>query len=417
MIALYDLRKNPDPETVAAIGSLYPEQLRYKAPGSGAIKPCIGCWSCWLKTPGRCAYKDAMAECYPDYVNSDKVVLLMDTAQGFINHSAKAFIDRTIPHYHPYIEIVDGECHHKARYERYPELHFYFDDQDLNPEDAQVVEDYLYRTAYHFQSKAYRIHKNPTWALKELRPRSARNKSLKPNAAAKVDQLILYNGSPRLRGSNTSLILQAISEAFGSKVVVRDLKQKEMWVQWAADFSSERAVIFVLPLYVHAMPSHVMAFLEMLQPSKGSLGFIVQQGFPESSQSYFLEAYFERLTQRLQRDYLGTAIKGGVEGFQLQPAKEQEKILRPFVELVGSVLESGQMSAPILAELADKGYLSKGMLVMFKLLAPTGLINAFWDRQLKQNNAFHKRFDKPYSSSDAAGFLKTSPSKKLVGHR
>ena len=399
MISLLDLRTNPDPETVAAIASLYDEQPRYQALGSAAIKACIGCWSCWVKTPGRCAYKDAMAESYSDYVNSDKVILLMDTAQGFINHCAKAFVDRTIPHYHPYIEIVDGECHHKARYERYPELHFYFDDQDLKQEEAQIIEDYLYRTAYHFQSKVYRIHKNPTWTLTELRHRSARNKILKPNATERVNKLILYNGSPRLHGSNTALILQAISDAYSSNIVVRDLKQKKMWAQWAADFPSESAVIFVLPLYVHAMPSHVMAFIEMLQPSKGSLGFIVQQGFPESSQSYFLEAYFENLTQRLQRDYLGTAIKGGVEGFQLQPAKEQAKILAPFVELVGSVLENGHMSAPILVKLADKGYLSKGMLFMFRLLAPTGLINSTWDRQLKQNNAFDQRFDKPYCSA------------------
>jgi len=409
MITLFDLRTNPDPATVAAIASLYDEQPRCMALNSAAVKACIGCWSCWLKTPGRCVYKDAMAESYSDYVNSDKVILLMDTAQGFINHCAKAFIDRTIPHYHPYIEIVDGECHHKARYERYPELHFYYDDQDLNQEEAQVIEDYLYRTAYHFQSKAYRIHKNPTWTLTELRPRNARNKVLKPNATERVNKLILYNGSPRLSGSNTALILQAISDAYGPNIVVRDLKQKKMWTQWAADFPSESAVIFVLPLYVHAMPSHVMAFIEMLQPSQGSLGFIVQQGFPESSQSYFLEAYFEGLTRRLQRDYLGTAIKGGVEGFQLQPAKEQEKILAPFVELIGSVLENGQMSAQILAKLADKGYLPKGMLFMFRLLAPTGLIHSYWDRQLKQNEAFHQRFDKPHEASNDTGVLRRSP--------
>jgi hypothetical protein len=152
----------------------------------------------------------------------------------------------------------------------------------------------------------------------------------------------------------------------------------------------------------------------MLQPSQGSLGFIVQQGFPESSQSYFLEAYFERLTQRLQRDYMGTAIKGGVEGLQLQPAKEQEKILAPFVELVGSVLESGQMSAPILAKLADKGYLSKGMLFMFRLLAPTGLIHSYWDRQLKQNEAFEQRFDRPYRESVMT--LESGKSRSACGH-
>lgn len=337
-----------------------------------------------------------MTEIYPDYVNSDKVILLMDTAQGFVNHSAKAFIDRTIPHYHPYIEIVDGECHHKARYERYPELHFYYDEQGLTPEESQVIEDYLYRTAYHFRSKAYRIYKNPTWSLSELHPRPAQNSFLQPNATHKVNEIILYNGSPRLQGSNTALILKAISDAYGTNIVVRDLKQKKMWAQWADDFSQENAVVFVLPLYVHAMPSHVMAFLEMLQPSPGSLGFIVQQGFPESSQSHFLEAYFENLTRRLQRDYIGTAIKGGVEGFQLQPAKNQEKILAPFVQLIGSVIESGQMSTQILAKLAAPVYLSKVTLFLFRLLAPTGLIQFYWNSQLKQNNAFHQRFDKPY---------------------
>jgi multimeric flavodoxin WrbA len=350
-----------------------------------------------------------MAESYPDYVNADKVILLIDTAQGFIDHQAKAFIDRTIPHYHPYIEIVDGECHHKARYERYPELHFYFDDQQLNQEEAQVIEDYLYRTAYHFQSKAYRIQKNPAWFLKELDHRSAKNKLFKPNATARVKKLILYNGSPRLSGSNTALILEAISNAFGSAIEIRDLKQKKMWSQWASDFSSDNAVIFVMPLYVHAMPSHVMAFIEMLQPSKGSLGFIVQQGFPESSQSYFLEAYFENLTQRIQRDYMGTAIKGAVEGFKLQPEKEQAKILAHFVELVGSVFENGRMSTQSLAKLAGKDYMSKGMLFLFKLMAPTGLIQFYWDRQLKQNNAFYQRFDKPYKNAVDTAYLETIP--------
>ena len=224
MISLFDLRANPDPETVAAIAILYDEQPRCKVLSPAKIKACIGCWSCWVKTPGVCICKDAMSEISPDHVNADKVILLMDTAQGFIHHSAKAFIDRTILHYHPYIEIVDGECHHKARYEHYPEMHFYYDDQNITAQEAQVIEDYLYRTAYHFRSKAYRILKNLTWKLAELLPRCARNKSLQPNATQKVDKLILYNGSPRIQGSNTALILKAVSEAYGAQIFVRDLK-------------------------------------------------------------------------------------------------------------------------------------------------------------------------------------------------
>ena len=235
--------------------------------------------------------------------------------------------------------------------------------------------------------------------MKELLPRCPKNKLLKPNAADKINKLILYNGSPRRSGSNTAIILAAISDAFGANIEIRDLKQKKMWAQWASDFANDSAVIFVLPLYVHAMPSHVMAFIEMLKPSNGSMGFIVQQGFPESSQSYYLEAYFERLSQRLQRKYIGTAIKGSGEGLHLQPQKEQAKILAPFIELIKSVFDDGHMSEQSLTKLAGITYLSKSMLILFKLLVFTGLINADWDQQLKHNNAYKQRNDRPFGDT------------------
>jgi multimeric flavodoxin WrbA len=171
---MFDLREKQDGEIYEAIKNLYDEPLKVVRLGDQSITACIGCWNCWLKTPGRCVMKDQMAEFYPDYVNSDTVILLMDTAQGFINHQAKAFIDRTIPHYHPYIEIVDGECHHVARYECYPDMVFYYDTEGLTNQEEQVIEDYLYRTAYHFKSKAYRIVKDGSLQLRPLESRKAK---------------------------------------------------------------------------------------------------------------------------------------------------------------------------------------------------------------------------------------------------
>jgi hypothetical protein len=46
---------------------------------------------------------------------------------------------------------------------------------------------------------------------------------------------------------------------------------------------------------------------------------------------------------------------------------------------------------------------------MFRLLAPTGLIHSYWDKQLKQNNAFQQRFDRPYDASNVTGGLRTYP--------
>src|SRR5690554_4803127 len=127
MITLFDLREKQNDELYIEIQSLYDEPLNIKKFNEYSINACIGCWNCWLKTPGLCVMKDEMVNNYHDYVMSEVVVLLLDTAQGFINHRIKAFIDRTIPHYHPYIELVDNECHHVSRYKNYPALVFYFD--------------------------------------------------------------------------------------------------------------------------------------------------------------------------------------------------------------------------------------------------------------------------------------------------
>jgi len=396
MKTLFDLRAEIDDEILEAIKNLYNEPLRVVRLGDQSITACIGCWNCWVKTPGRCVMKDQMAEFYPDYVNSDTVILLMNTSQGFINHQTKAFLDRTIPHYHPYIEITDGECHHVARYKSYPDMVFYFDTEGITNQEEQVIEDYLYRTAYHFQSKAYRIVNNGSLKLRSLESRRAKNKAVAFTSTEPMEKLVIYNGSPRRSGSNSALILKKAVEALCDRVEVRDLKEVEKWDIWVETFKSEKHVMFFMPLYVHAMPSHVMGFIEKLQASEGSISFFVQSGFPESSQSYYLEAYFEQLALRLRRTYVGTAIKGGVEGLQMRPAKSQEKIIEPIVKTIENLVFEGYFEPESITKLARPTRLGKGMEVLFKILVRIGLINLFWNQQLKQNKAYEKRFDRPY---------------------
>ena len=103
------------------------------------------------------------------------------------------------------------------------------------------------------------------------------------------------------------------------------MKERDKWDMWTEAFESDKHVMFFMPLYVHAMPSHVMKFIEKLKPSQGSISYFVQSGFPESSHSHYLEAYFEQLALRLTRAYIGTAIKGGVESLQYRPTIAQEK--------------------------------------------------------------------------------------------
>ncbi len=384
MKTIFDLREKQDGEVYEAIQNLCGEPLKVVRLDAKSITACIGCWNCWLKTPGRCVMKDQMAESYPDYVNSDVVILLIDTAQGFISHKAKAFLDRTIPHYNPYIKIVDGECHHVARYKSYPDMVFYYDIEGITTQEEQVIEDYLYRTAYHFQSKAYRIVKDGSLQLRLLESRKAKRQVVAFNSVEPMEKLVIYNGSPRRSGSNSTLILKKVIEALSDRVEIRDLKEGDKWEEWAESFKRENHVMFFMPLYVHAMPSHVMGFIEKLQASRGSISFFVQSGFPESSQSHYLEAYFEQLALRLGRTYIGTAIKGGVEGLQVKPAKAQEKIIEPMVNSIVNLVYEGNFNPSSICQLARPIQLGKGMEILFKVLTKIGLINFSGINSLKK---------------------------------
>lgn len=399
MITLYDLRKIQDDRLIEDIQTHFFESetatinvIRFS---DQSINACIGCWNCWLKTPGKCVMNDSMSSHYEDYINSDKVILLMDTAQGFIDHTAKAFLDRTIALYHPYIEIVNNECHHWARYDKYPVMYFFYNTGSLSASETTILEDYLARSAYHYKSKPFLIYNNEVLEIKPLKYADAKRHQIPFAATEQIEKLIIYNGSPRRIGSNSAIILNQVEQELAEKVEIRDLKQSDNWAKWAESFSSEENVLFFMPLYVHAMPSHVMNFLELLKPSIGSIGFFVQSGFPESSQSHFLEAYFEQLSIRLSRKYLGTAIKGGVESLQTSPIESQEKTIDSIVQTLSRLVKAGSFDHSDINRLAMPVRFGR---VIGKLVHVFGKksINSFWDKKLIANNAYENRFDHPY---------------------
>ena len=62
------------------------------------IKHCLGCFSCWTKTPGRCVQKDDMAEeLFGRYLAADLAVLATPLYHYNMNARMKMFIERTLP--------------------------------------------------------------------------------------------------------------------------------------------------------------------------------------------------------------------------------------------------------------------------------------------------------------------------------
>jgi putative NADPH-quinone reductase len=83
---------------------------------SKKIQNCIGCFTCWTKTPGICIHKDDMtSDLYPKWLESDLVVYASPLYHFTVNASMKAFIERTLPHVQPFFEERDGRTIHPPR--------------------------------------------------------------------------------------------------------------------------------------------------------------------------------------------------------------------------------------------------------------------------------------------------------------
>lgn len=116
------------------------------------IKDCCGCWSCWLKTPGRCINKD-LDQFYSKYLEADKVVIFSKVTKGFVSGNLKSLIDRMIPLFLPYMELSTTTLNHIPRYAKYPDIEFYYAGNFVTKEGNQIFEDYIYRTFDQFASK------------------------------------------------------------------------------------------------------------------------------------------------------------------------------------------------------------------------------------------------------------------------
>ncbi len=80
------------------------------------INYCIGCFTCWTKTPGECLHKDDMTkELFPKYMASDLCIMATPLFHYTVNANMKTFIERTLPFALPFFEIREGVTRHPLR--------------------------------------------------------------------------------------------------------------------------------------------------------------------------------------------------------------------------------------------------------------------------------------------------------------
>jgi multimeric flavodoxin WrbA len=81
------------------------------------VKPCGGCFGCWIQTPGRCVRHDTDAVA-ASVTQSDLTIYLTPVTFGGYSSQLKKVLDHLIFLILPFFKTVDGETHHVPRYRK-----------------------------------------------------------------------------------------------------------------------------------------------------------------------------------------------------------------------------------------------------------------------------------------------------------
>lgn len=79
------------------------------------VKPCLGCFTCWVKTPGECVQRDDMDTVLPKLAEADIVVFGTPVYVDGMSGPLKTLVDRLLPVVQAFVELREGRIRHIPR--------------------------------------------------------------------------------------------------------------------------------------------------------------------------------------------------------------------------------------------------------------------------------------------------------------
>ena len=117
------------------------------------IGNCMGCFGCWVRTPGECVIDDANREFTRKFINADLVVFLTPITFGGYSSHIKKSLDRFIPAISPFFISIDGETHHRKRYENYPDIFALGITDGKSPDEERVFTELVERNTINMHTR------------------------------------------------------------------------------------------------------------------------------------------------------------------------------------------------------------------------------------------------------------------------
>lgn len=307
----------------------------------GKIKPCVGCFGCWTKTPGECVLRDGFERMGARIHKADELVIISEYTYGGFSPFVKNVIDRSIGWVLPFFEIKNGEMHHKSRYPEEKPITFIFRGSGLTENDKKLARSYV---------KA--VCTNLHGIIKDIRFDECEEQPTKGNTRETVETkgTILLNCSLRADASNSKKMLDALSEKItGDKKSVNLSTYISRQDELVSKLKNAEKIVLGTPLYVDGIPSQLLRIMKQMEQDPGTENKIIyavtNMGFYESVQQKHLVAMIKRWCKKCGYKYGGAVAIGGGEmigmminspSAEKNPAKNAALALKKLGEAVSS---------------------------------------------------------------------------------
>lgn len=389
------------------------------------IGNCAGDFFCWVRSPGMCNIDDDNRVIASKIVNSGLVIYLTPVTFGGYSSQLKRMVDHQIQNISPFFTSIDGEIHHKKRYDQYPDVLTIGWMDKPNAQAEAIFRHLIHRNALNMytktsvcgliigsQPKADLTSQTNLWSEAVTSGSSSPvpalpSINLSSPEATPVKRAVLLVGSPRTKTSTSASLGGYLFEQLNARGVeiktiqiYTSINSQERMNAMYETIDNADLVVLASPIYVDSLPAPVTATLEKIathraiNKTRASFAAISNCGFPEAEHNNTALAICSEFAHEAGLAWMGSlalgAGEGLVHGTPLNEMDGRAIPLKKSLELAAESLANGQPIPQTARDLLAKPLIPNWT---YKLVGAFG-----WKLQAKQYGAEKSLKQKPYLS-------------------
>jgi multimeric flavodoxin WrbA len=341
------------------------------------IGNCAGDFFCWIRTPGMCNVKDDNLAVAEALATSDMMVYMSPITFGGYSSTLKRMIDHQIQNVSPFFAKVNGETHHKKRYQKNPDLLALGWLEQADAQSERIFRHLVQRNALNWHAERYvgdvvlasqsdeELQAAAQGWLSALQ--SGQNSpsvtlsaaTVAVNCEVDVRRALLLVGSPKTRKSTSNSLGGYMFEHLQQQGVQTEtvylhtvLRSPARWQALIEALDTADLVTLAFPLYVDTLPAPVTEALERIaihrqgrQTRPQLFTAIANCGFPEAYQTATALAICQTFAEQAGFVWAGSLALGAGEAVNGKPLAEAGGMairIRQSLELATEALAQGQ---------------------------------------------------------------------------